>query len=55
MRVDFHPKKTAFLPRVFPLASAGGRMIEWKSPWSSLILGAVLACYKSCGVVSDSP
>lgn len=36
VRVDLHPEKTAFLPRVFPLTSAGIRMTGGKSPWSGI-------------------
>lgn len=52
--VDLHPEKTALLPRVFQLASAGGRMIGRKSPWPSLVSGAVLAFHKSHSAMGGS-
>lgn len=43
-------KETALLLRVFPPASAGCRVIRWRSPWC----GIVPASYKSCGVLDDT-
>lgn len=53
-RCMFTLRKTAVLLSLFSLASADGKMTGEKTPWSSLVSGAVLASYKSCSVLGVS-